>query len=221
MSKKTADIAAFYIMSVVGGFFGGYTVIYAGILGAAQSTNIITFIMSIFGRDVKEMLIRLGFLAVFAAGTAATRVIKERCRFDIRTAGVVVAIICAAAVLIIPDVSDGIIALYPIIFGMAFQYNSFTGALGFASSSVFSSNNFRQFVDSATEYICTKRFSAKKKCLFFAGSLFFYHIGVTTAVIGTMLMGKEAAVLAFLPIAISIAPLVVSHRKSEENPDKK
>lgn len=216
MKKKTADLLAFYTMAVVGGIFGGYTVAYAGILGAAQSTNMITFIMSIFGRDIKEMLIRAGLLAVFALGTAATRVIKERCKFDIRTAGVIVDIICTTAVALIPENAEPMLMLYPAVFAMAFQYNSFTGALGFASSSVFSSNNFRQFIDSAAEYFCTKKSEAKKKALFFAGSLFSFHIGVTAAIAGTMLFGKMTVACAFIPIIAAIVSVIISHRRSEE-----
>lgn len=214
--KKITDLLAFYIMSAVGGIFGGYTVISVGILGAAQSMNLITLIMGIFGRDIKQILIRAGFLAVFAVGTIATRIIKERCKIDVRTVSIIVDIICTAVVAAIPDTVDAMIVLYPIIFAMAFQYNSFTGALGFASSSVFSSNNFRQFTDSAAEYFCTKKQEAKRKCLFFAGSLLFFHIGVTVAVVGMALCGKIFVTAAILPIAAALVLVCRSHKLADE-----
>jgi len=216
MKRKTADTLAFYIMAAAGGIFGGFTVIYAGILGAAQSTNLITFIIALFGRDVKEMLVRVGLLAVFALGTASTRIIKECCKLDIRTASIIVDIICTAVILLIPERVDPMLVIYPAVFAMAFQYNSFTGALGFASSSVFSSNNFRQFIDSAAEYFCTRKFQAKKKCVFFAGSLFSFHVGVIIAVAGTLLFGKISIAAAFIPVFAAIAPVLVSYRKNVE-----
>lgn len=214
MSKKAAELSAFYIMAVVGGVFGGYTIISVGQLGAAQSTNLITLIMSIFGKDMNQLLARLGLLAAFAVGTAATRIIKERCKSDVRIVSIIIDFICTATVAAIPDETNAMLELYPIVFGMAFQYTSFTGALGFASASVFSSNNFRQFIDSGTDYLCTKKKEAGNKFLFFGGSLLFYHIGVIASVAGVLLFGKVAIVIAFAPIAAALPIVLAANRKN-------
>lgn len=216
MSKKKADLFAFYIMAVVGGIFGGYAVFSVGLLGAGQSTNLIMIIMSIIGKDIRQLLIRLGFISVFAVATAATRIIKEKCRFDIRVASIIVDVICTVAVAAIPDNADSMLLLYPVIFGMAFQYNSFSGALGFTSASVFSSNNYRQFIDSITEYLCTKNPEIKRKVLFYGGSLLFFHIGVTAAVIGMIMYGKITVLMAIIPIIAAFPTVLISNRNDAD-----
>ncbi len=62
----------------------------------------------------------------------------------------------ALIVAFLPSDLNDFIALYPLYFAMAIQWCSFKGGDGFTCSTIFSTNNLRQFTTSMTEYLCSK-----------------------------------------------------------------
>ena len=91
-----------------------------------------------------------------------------------------------------PTEMDLVLALYPIFLCMSFQWNSFPGACGYVSSSVFSTNNFRQVVLGLTDSRYHPDGDGKRKARFFAGTLAFYHTGVAIGVLGIRFFGLRS-----------------------------
>ena len=105
------------------------------------------------------------------------------------------------------------IYILPLFFVMPFQWSVFSGANGYNASTIFSSNNFRQFATSLTEYICTKDRKAFLKAKFYAKTLLSYYAGVFFSAIGTLIYGKESLFLLILPI-IAVAMLIHKQERS-------
>ena len=103
----------------------------------------------------------------------------------------------------LPEDMNPIIGLYPIFFAMAFQWNSFPGAYGYASSSIFSTNNTRQVVNALSEYFITHERKQLKKAWFFAGTLICFHIGVAFSWITHQFMGIRSIWLCAVPLLFS------------------
>ena len=64
--------------------------------------------------------------------------------------------LAALIVAFLPSNLNDFIALYPLYFAMAIQWCSFKGGDGFTCSTIFSTNNLRQFTTSMTEYLLNK-----------------------------------------------------------------
>ena len=53
----------------------------------------------------------------------------------------------------LPEQMDPVLALYPMFFATAVQWLAFTGAAGYNSATIFSTNNLRQCFASLSEYL--------------------------------------------------------------------
>ena len=96
--------------------------------------------------------------------------------------------------------SEDFIALYPLYFAMAIQWCSFKGGDGFTCSTIFSTNNLRQFTTSMTEYLCSKDPDALRKWKFFASVLLCFHFGVIVSYLSCKNFGHTGSLVCFLPV---------------------
>lgn len=102
---------------------------------------------------------------------------------------------------IMPKGINDFVVLCPVFFATAFQWYSFKGADGYASSSIFSTNNLRQFVTSFFEYLCDKEDSYLNKAKYYGGVLLYYHIGVAVSYISYVVMDARGILICLLPLA--------------------
>lgn len=86
------------------------------------------------------------------------------------------------------------------IFAMAIQWCSFKGGDGFTCSTIFSTNNLRQFTTSMTEYLCSKDPDALRKWKFFASVLLCFHFGVIVSYLSCKNFGHAGSLVCFLPV---------------------
>lgn len=201
-TKINSEQKIFYAMALFGGFLGGYALLCrCDVLGAAQTANMASLVIAILGKNIAETLIRIGAMLIYAFAIVLTVLIRNFTKLDLRIVSICFSFIGIFILYFIPENIDAVLALYPIFFILAFQWNTFPGAKGYLSSCIFSTNNLRQTVASFTNYICTKEENSLDKARFFAGSLFFYHIGVATSFFCNIL-------LKFHSIAFGIIPLI-------------
>lgn len=97
-----------------------------------------------------------------------------------------------------------VLALYPFFFATAFQWNSFKGAKGFASSTLFSTNNLKQFTMAVTEVFLNKDKTHTVKAKFFGCTLLFFHVGVACSFAARTLIGPRSIFCALLPLCIAL-----------------
>ncbi len=199
MHKRISEQSLFFLMATFGGFLGGYTVTRCGVLASAETVNLIVLTQAIFGLDISQMLIRLGAALTFAFSISLSTVLRRKKKINLQFWAVIADSIGIIIVSFLPE-SAGFFALYPIFFITGFQWNAFPGACGYASSCVFSTNNYRQLIIGITEYIQTKDQEVLRRTRFFASSLLFFHIGVAAAFFGMRYLGFCSILLCLLLI---------------------
>jgi uncharacterized membrane protein YoaK (UPF0700 family) len=192
-------------MAVVGGFMAGYAILNrSDFLGNAQTANWIYLVFALLGRNAYEFLERVLVVVLYLCGSMAYVFIKNKTSWNIRQVSVY---IDAAAILIlgfIPADANPIVSLYPIFFAMSFQWNAFTGSYGYASSTIFSTNNTRQIALAFAEYLCSHDRAYLHKIGFFAGSLISFHVGVVCAYFTTKYFQVHAIYFALLFLVSAI-----------------
>lgn len=194
----TPEQKLFYNITMVGGYFGGYASVRSLVLGSAQTGNLIGIVEMLLGANWIGFLIRVGASVLYAIGVCLTMVIRNHRPQDLKVCSVLLSLIGSGVFLMMPTKMDVILALYPIFFCMSFQWNAFPGACGYVSSSVFSTNNFRQVVLGLTDSHYHPDGDGKRKARFFAGTLAFYHIGVAIGILGIRFFGMHSTWLCML-----------------------
>lgn len=127
-----------FTMAFIGGFLGVYTILrFAGLFGSAQTANLIYLATDLLGGSWTDMLLRLGGAALYMAGIALTVWLPLGPVRDLRRLSVGIDMAAAILVALLPAEISPVLGLYPLFFAMAFQWNSFPGADGFVSSSIF------------------------------------------------------------------------------------
>lgn len=203
--EEKLEALTHYSMSVIGGFFGGFAVWnFMAILGNAQTANMIEMVTDIVGGNFWELLERsIGFF-IYLLGFALSVALKRITKINIKYFSIVFDTIAILILAIFPHEKENIvISLYPIFFAMSFQWSVFGGAYGFSSSSIFSTNNLRQFSTAIFEYLFDKDKSHIKKAAFYGKTLLSYHLGVFLACISSVWLGILGVFFGLIPIAIS------------------
>lgn len=185
--------ALHYSVCMIGGFMGGYAVVSYGTLASAQTNNLLLLTIDLLQGGWVDVLLRLGVLGLYMLGTALTVIIPRKTKLDVRAAALGVDALAAVLLGFFPPNIYPLLALYPIFFSMAFQWNSFPGAYGFASSTIFSTNNVRQTAISLTEYRLSGGAQHLFRARFFALVLLTYHIGTAISCCAFWLLGGRGA----------------------------
>ncbi|MBQ3880520.1 MAG: DUF1275 domain-containing protein [Oscillospiraceae bacterium] len=202
MKHPASERILFLTMALIGGFFGGYTVARCGVLASAETVNLICLAQAILELNLPGILMRVGAAAIFALAIGISTLLSiyksEKLAFYallFDAVGIVLTGLLPAEL--------GFFALYPIFFVTGFQWNAFSGADGYASSCVFSTNNFRQAIIGLTLFLRTGDRAAGKRAGFFGLSLLFFHIGVVLAFLGMRTLSIECVFLCLLPVALA------------------
>ena len=142
--KKKREMTLHHAVSAIGGFLGCYAIFnHNDVFGNAQTANLIHIVCKIFSADFSGILFLVAGLAAFMAGNifmfwhAPSQSRYKGNQFDnddLR--GYIYGMF--------PHVINPYIAVLPILFVTPVQWNAFGTAGGYASATVFSSNNVRQ-----------------------------------------------------------------------------
>ena len=192
------------IMCLVGGFLGAYALFNrGGNLGSAQTANLISIVFCLLGNNLEEFTIRLVGLFLYFLGIELYVHLSHKESFNIKRYGIVVNMVGIIVLSFIPSTSDPVIGLLPLFFMMSTQWSIFHGTCGYNSSTIFSTNNFRQLSLAIGEYLHQKDDKHIAKAKFFANSLFWYHLGVAISFICCLYLGTLACLLCFIPTFIA------------------
>ena len=200
INKVKHDEILHFNMALIGGILGAYAILnWCDVLGSAQTSNMIHLMMDIVGGNIPGIIIRLGSVVIYIIGLISTVIIKNYTKINVHIYSVIVDAITVIMVGIMPKNLDVIIALYPIFFAMAVQWNSFPGVHGYNSSTIFSTNNLKQTTIAITEYICNKDKDKLHKAKFYGKVLLSFHLGVAIAFICTNLFGMKGVWIGIVP----------------------
>ena len=212
--KKENDTALHYNMCLLGGFFGAYAMfLRGGNFGSAQTGNLIEAVMEGIGGQWQELLIRVGGLLIyicaivtsFLLGKYLSKGSLRRVCFLVEAAGIL-------AASFLPEKMNDILALYPVFFMTAFQWGVFSGAKGYNSATIFSTNNIKQTVLGWTEYIRTKDPKQKEKALFYTLTLTFFHTGVAVGFLVTTTFGAPGILGCLVPLGSAAVLTVIGEQ---------
>ncbi len=205
---KTSNIMH-YNMAVIGGIFGGFAVCNLGeIFGNAQTLNLIGIVSNLVYCDLNTLLLRIIAALLYMLGFAAAVVIPKKLRIHSDMISIVVDIFAFITLAFMPKDLNFLISLYPIFFATAFQWTAFEYIDGYSSSTIFSSNNYRQFATSLIEYIIDRDKSRITKIRVFGLTLLYFHIGVALACAASLLFGRLSALVGIIALTPSIYLLI-------------
>lgn len=210
------DLYRHLAFCVVGGFFGGYAVlIHGGIMGNAQTVNLVELLLDALRGDPYAVLLHFIALVLYVLGTMLTVLLPHLWGWDMHFVSPAVTAAAAVILAFLPAELNAVVALYPIFFAMSIQFSSFGGARGFYSSTIFSTNNTKQFSLSAANYLCDHDRAHLRKLKFFLLTLVCYHVGVTVSYYAVTLWYIRGA-LAVLPFILWATLLASCERRHEE-----
>ena len=198
-----------YNLADAGGVFGGFAVCNLGeIFGNAQTLNLIGIVYNLVYCNFETLLLRIIAALLYFLGFAAAVVIPKKLRLHSDVISIVVDILAFITLMFLPKNADFLISLYPIFFATAFQWTAFEYIEGYSCSTIFSSNNYRQFTTSLVEYAIDKDKSRLTKTRVFGLTLLYFHIGVALACISAIHFGRLSAFIGILVLLPTIYLLI-------------
>lgn len=201
----------------VGGFFGAYAILCrCGVLASAQTMNLLEMVIdALFGRGT-NVLLHLGSFAIYILGTMLTVLLPHYCHADMHRLSPIIDALVAITISFFPADMVVIVSLYPIFFAMSVQWSSFSGARGFYSSTIFSTNNTKQASLSLAEFICDKDKTHLRKTFFYACTLLCFHIGAAWAFFAVKFFSVRGSLLCLPLIAWAYCTVVCEERYEKE-----
>lgn len=204
-NRKKYEPLLHYLMAFTGGFFGVYAIVtFCDLFGNAQTSNLIYFVTDLLGHNYQDAFLRLGGVFLFMCATALTVYLPKHSRINLQITSIFIDMAAAVMVGLFPSDIRPVLALYPFFFATAFQWNSFKGAKGFNSSTLFSTNNLKQFTMAITEVFLNKDKTHTVKAKFFGCTLLSFHIGVGCSYIARIGLGTKSIWLALIPLCVSL-----------------
>ena len=206
-----------YAASMIGGFWGGYTIFnYMDIFANAQTGNLIKLVLLMCEGDFTFVGFMILSFVIYCAGNAFYVLVRRKAKISMK----IVSLICSSVAVIligaIPFIRNGYIACYPIVFVAPIQWNAFKNAAGNSSSTIFSSNNVRQAAILTTNFVLTKDKKTGGKAAFYWLTLLSFHIGVALSGVTSLIFGTLSIWFCFVPILLTSGAWVYKLKMNDE-----
>lgn len=203
MKVQKNELSLHWIMCLNGGFLGGYTIFCRdGNFGLAQTSNMIQFCESICSPDSGLFIPRVCGLMIFASGIALCTILKRR--INITIYAIAVNLVGALILPLIPGGANPLVGIMPVFFMASTQWSAFHGTKEYNCSTIFSTNNLKQFVDAGMECMLSRQKVQREKCMFFGVTLVLYHLGVITAILSCRQLSTYASCLCVPAMIIAL-----------------
>ena len=116
------DLYRHLAFSAVGGFFGCHAVlVHGGIMGNAQTVNLLELLLDALRGDAYATALHLGALALYVLGTMLTVLLPHWWGWDMHRVSPLVTAAAAVTVAFLPETLNPVVALYPVFFAMSIQ----------------------------------------------------------------------------------------------------
>lgn len=195
-----------YAVSTVGGFLGGYAIFnHCDFFGNAQTANLIHIVCKIFSADFSALSFLILALMTYISGNVFCVLAEKFIRHDLRVISLIMTSCAVVIIGLFPNIANHYIAVLPILFVMPIQWNAYRTAAGYASATIFSSNNLRIAVMSLTRYIIDRDKKQGEQAKFYWLTLLSFHSGVALACVASVFLGTMSVWFCFVPIALSSA----------------
>ena len=208
----------FYTMAIVGGFYGGFAIANFDVLGSAETTNMIRLVISCLGGDFHQTFLCFIAAIIYGSAIVCSKLCSDYVRHHTHLISVLINFVTTVWLCLAPENLNYVLVLYPMFFACAFQWNSFPGAKGFASSSIFSTNNYRQAILGMADYIEDRNDkNALKKARFYFGTLVWFHVGVAAAFLSVKLLGgRHGAIINLVFVLMALVQTIYEYRYADD-----
>lgn len=195
-----------YAVSTIGGFMGGYAIFnHCDFFGNAQTANLIHIVCKIFSADFSGLVFLVLALITYILGNVFYVLAEKFIKHDLRLISLIMTSCAVVIIGLFPNIANHYIAVLPILFVMPIQWNAYRTAGGYASATIFSSNNLRIAVMSLTRYIIDRDKKQGEQARFYWMTLLGFHSGVALACVASVFLGTMSVWFCFVPIALSSA----------------
>ncbi|AYW45576.1 DUF1275 domain-containing protein [Tetragenococcus koreensis] len=222
-NMKKMDAYIHYMITLCGGFFGVYAIVSRmGNFGQAQTVNLIEMVGNILGKDLTGAIIRLLAVLIFISGIVLATILEKKGKLDQRYLAIFFDFMAAIIVGFSPLSMDPVIALYPFFFATAFQWCVFKGAKGYASATVFCTNNLKQTTISIMECLFMTKNNPERrekleKAKFYGSTFLSFYIGVVVGYFSWYFYGAHSIWFIAIPLLVNFILVFVEKNKYEAN----
>jgi len=191
-------------MTVAGGILGGCAITLHFQFGSAQTNNILLMIAAALAVNLGEVLLRLAALFIYVGGLSFCTYLKCKFKFDLRLKAICFEIIVLLMTGFLPPPPHHLIALFPYFLVTSVQWSFFAGIKEYPCSSIFITNNLRICVSEIAEFVYDRDVSHLIKSRFYAVSIGWYFLGVTSVFLTVPLLGSRSLLLCTLPLSSAL-----------------
>ena len=161
----------------VGGFFGCYAVlIHSGVMGNAQTVNLIELLLDALRGDLHAVLLHLGALVLYVLGTMLTVLLPHWWGWDMHYVSPVITAAAAVAVAFLPETLNTT-ANAVVSFVCAMQVQTFRKVRGHAYASTMCIGNMRSGTEALCAYFHTGDKEILHKALTYFGVIGLFALG--------------------------------------------
>lgn len=208
-----------YTVAFIGGWLGIFPLVNAAhSFGSAQTVNLMELVFGLYAGDWKTVLLYVAGLFVYAFAIFLAYYLPKHSRINIRLLALGIDALACLAMWRFPTEKSlpVLLYLYPTLFAMPFQWCAFVGAYGYKNSTIFSSNNVRQFVSALTEIWTNGDKSQVIKAKFMGATLLAFYTGVAGGYFCWQSFGNRGFLCALIPIFIASTMMLHYTTKNTE-----
>ena len=196
-------------LAFIGGLTGAYAILVrGGNFGAAQTMNLIEMVLNFTEMNLTDAFLRLAIFILYGLAIITAFLIGERFPSVKSYIALAVEAVCVWTAGIIPTSVHPLIALFPVFILNAYQWQAFTTPECYNSSTIFSTNNYKQTVLAWTRYHMTHDQSQKKRAWLFTGTLILFHLGVLVGYFAVKYIGAHGIWVAFVPLVTAVGLVI-------------
>lgn len=198
---KQKEAQLHILMCLIGGFAGTYSLLRChDTFGAAQTASLILAVKALLGGNIHQFILRVLGLAAYMAGIFSFTAVSRRTDWNPEKWVLTAESICLLFIGLLPSEINFFICLYLIFYMLAAQWTVFHGACGYNASTIFSSNNVKQFTLALGAYCLDRDTEQARKAKFFGLTLLCYHAGAAAAILFYHLFHHFSIWICYLPL---------------------
>ena len=199
--QKELDMILHWNLTLVGGFLGTYAILlHAGNFGSAQTGNVMEMAAALTGKNFAEVGIRFLAFLIFGSAIVISYLLTNFTKLDMRKLVLWVDAAGLTVTAMMPEGVSAVVSLYPIFFCSAFQWGSYSGASGYNSASIFTTNNFKQSLLAWTQFVLTKDPEFRRKGIMYTMTVLSFFAGACIGCVSVYTYGVYGAFIGFVPL---------------------
>lgn len=193
-------------MACTGGCFGAYALLEFSHFASAVTVIFIEVFTGTAQGNLLKSLLRLGAVAVYFLTLFLACWLSAKRRHDLRLWAILLDAVTAVILCLIPK-EIGELGVYLCIFAMGFQWAVFAGKQGYPCSTIFSTNNLRQFIDAWVQVRWNGDENQLPRMRIYGATLLAFHAGVIFVCLLWRWAGRWSILVSLLPLLTALTVL--------------